>query len=72
MEVAVRDEIQSQAVINTGKIENEGGTIALTAAAGKDIVNSLIVASGELSAPAMEKKKWKNHYLCRRVQCCKR
>ena len=56
MEVAVSDNVKSQLVSNTGKINAAGGKIALTAAAGKNIVNSLITVKGELKAPAVSQK----------------
>ena len=53
MKVAVSDEVTSQLVGNSGAIEADGGTIALTAAAGKEIVNSLVIASGSLQAQSV-------------------
>jgi filamentous hemagglutinin family protein len=53
LEVAVSDKVKSQLVANTGLLQAEGGTIALTAAAGRTIVHSLIDVAGELSAPAV-------------------
>lgn len=53
MEVQVSDAVKSQLVQNAGQINADGGTIALTAAAGKDIVNSLINVQGELNAPTV-------------------
>ena len=55
-ELKVSDEVLSQLVSNTGSIRAEGGTIAITAAAGKEIVNSLITIEGELRAPTIEEK----------------
>ena len=43
----------STAAATKSLIEANGGTIALTAAAGKDIVNSLIVAKGVLKAQSV-------------------
>jgi hypothetical protein len=40
-------------VKNTGTITAEGGTIALTAAAGRQIVDSLVQIEGELTAPTV-------------------
>lgn len=57
--IAVSDDVVSQLVVNTGKIEAEGGKIAITAAAAKEIVNSLIVIEGELKAPTIEEKNGK-------------
>ncbi|MBX9726263.1 MAG: filamentous hemagglutinin N-terminal domain-containing protein, partial [Rickettsiales bacterium] len=53
MEVGVSDAVTSQLVSNSGIIRAEGGTIALTAAAGATMVNNLIHVSGELRAPAV-------------------
>ncbi len=50
MEVAVSDAVTSQLVRNTGTIEADGGQIALTAAAGRNVVNSLIEVQGSLKA----------------------
>ena len=50
MEVAVSDAVTSQLVQNNGVIAADGGKILLTAAAGKDIVNSLIDQNGMLQA----------------------
>ena len=55
-ELKVSDKVLSQLVSNTGSIRAEGGTIAITAAAGKEIVNSLITIEGELRAPTIEEK----------------
>lgn len=55
-ELKVSDEVASQLVSNTGSINAEGGTIAITAAAGKEIVHSLVTIEGELKAPTIEKK----------------
>jgi filamentous hemagglutinin family protein len=56
MEVQVSDKVQQQLLSNSGKLHAEGGTIALTAAAGKTVVNSLVHAAGELKAPAVSKR----------------
>jgi filamentous hemagglutinin family protein len=53
IKLAVSDKVASQVVLNTGKIDAEGGTIALTAAAGREMVNSLIHVEGELHAPSI-------------------
>lgn len=55
----VSDNVQKQLVSNKGKIDAAGGTIALTAAAGRNVVDSLIEVSGELKAPAVAKKNGK-------------
>ena len=54
--IKVSDDVLSQLVTNTGQITAEGGTIAITAAAAKEIVNSLIVIEGELRSPTIEEK----------------
>jgi len=59
MEVAVSDNVKSQLVSNTGLIEADGGTIALTAAAGQNIVNSLISVEGTLRAQSVGQKNGK-------------
>lgn len=56
MEVTVSDKVSSQIVANTGTINAAGGKIALTAAAGKQIVKNIIIADGELNAPAVKQK----------------
>ncbi|MDB5491265.1 MAG: filamentous hemagglutinin N-terminal protein [Micavibrio sp.] len=56
MKVAVSDDVKSQLVSNSGVLESAGGTVALTAAAGGQIVNSLIVAGGEIKAPSVSQK----------------
>ena len=53
MEVAVSDQVKSQLVANNGLIAAEGGKVALTAAAGSNIVNSLITVPGEILTPAV-------------------
>ena len=53
-ELAVSEDVAAQLVANTGKITAEGGTIALTAAAGKGIVNSLIRVEGELTTASVK------------------
>jgi filamentous hemagglutinin family protein len=53
IEVAADDATSTRLVQNTGRISAEGGTIAITAAAGAHMVNSLIRVSGELRAPAV-------------------
>lgn len=59
IEVAVSDVVTSQSIINTGGIYADGGLIALTAAAGKNIVDRLIVVSGELKAPSFKEEQGK-------------
>ncbi|MEM7679826.1 MAG: filamentous hemagglutinin N-terminal domain-containing protein [Pseudomonadota bacterium] len=51
LKVAVEDEnVRSQLVANAGTISAEGGTIAMTAAAAKNTIDSLILAEGTLNA----------------------
>jgi len=50
LEIGVSDDVSKQLVQNTGTIE--AGTVKLTAAAGRKIVNSLIDVEGKISAPA--------------------
>ena len=56
MEVKLSDAVSEQLVKNTGTIRAEGGTIALTAAAGRQLVNSLIEVDGELDAQAISQQ----------------
>ncbi len=56
MEVAVSDNVKSQLVANTGLIQADGGKVALTAAAGQNIVNSLITNNGTLRAQSVAQK----------------
>lgn len=51
LKVAVTDEnVKSQIVGNSGVLSADGGTVAMTAAAAKETVNSLIVAEGLIEA----------------------
>lgn len=59
IEVGADDYTKQRVVENTGKITAEGGTIAMTAAAGAHMVNSLIRVSGELRAPSVGVKNGK-------------
>lgn len=59
MEVSVSDSMSTQLVQNSGTIRTAGGSIALTAADGRNIVDSLIQVDGELSAPSISKRKGK-------------
>ncbi|MBU0859221.1 MAG: filamentous hemagglutinin N-terminal domain-containing protein, partial [Alphaproteobacteria bacterium] len=57
LKVEITDEsVKSQFVGNTGRLGAEGGTVAMTAAAARQTVNSLIVAKGELKAPTISKQ----------------
>jgi filamentous hemagglutinin family protein len=55
-EVAVSDAVSKQLVHNTGRIDAQGGTIAITAATGKNIVDSLIKVEGELNTPTFKQQ----------------
>ncbi len=57
LEVQVSNKVKSQLVANTGVIEAQGGEIALTAAAGRDIVNSVISVGGTLNAQSVGASK---------------
>ena len=57
--VAVKNNVAQQIIKNTGTVNAEGGSIAITAAAGRDIVDSLITIKGELKAPAVMEKDGK-------------
>lgn len=59
MKIAVSDGVKSQIIANTGIIAADGGNIALTAAAGKNIVNNLIAQSGALQARSVGVKNGK-------------
>ncbi len=59
MNVAVSDAVTSQLVSNSGLIQANGGKIALTAAAGNQIVNSLITNSGVIQAESVGQKNGK-------------
>jgi filamentous hemagglutinin family protein len=48
--IAVSENLENQLLINSGKIIADGNQIALTAAAGKQLINSLIINSGALQA----------------------
>tara|TARA_R110000868_G_scaffold262401_1_gene520960 strand:- start:131504 stop:135076 length:3573 start_codon:yes stop_codon:yes gene_type:complete len=56
-QLKVSDAVKSQIVQNTGTLISEGGVIAITAASGKDIVNSLIHIEGEVLAPTITQKE---------------
>ena len=53
LEVKASDVLTSQTVTNTGVINAAGGTIAMTAAAARYTVNSVVKVSGELHAPSV-------------------
>jgi filamentous hemagglutinin family protein len=58
LQVAVSDKVKSQLVANTpsGKITADGGTIQITAAAGREIINSLISVEGVVQAQSVAQK----------------
>ena len=49
-ELKVSDDVASQWIDNAGSLNAEGGVIAITAAAGRDVVRSLVTIKGELKA----------------------
>ncbi|TQE92864.1 MAG: filamentous hemagglutinin N-terminal domain-containing protein, partial [Spiribacter salinus] len=53
VEIGISDEAAEQLIRNTGSISAEGGTIAITAAAARELVDSLIQIEGELKAPTI-------------------
>ena len=56
MEIGVSDAVSTQLVQNSGVINAAGGKVLLTAAAGRQIVNSLIDVEGEIHTPAFAQK----------------
>lgn len=56
IEVAVSETLKKQLIENKGLIEADGGKIILTAAAGKEIVESLINIEGELKSSSIGSK----------------
>ncbi len=56
MGVAVSDDVSKQLVSNSGIVNADGGRIALTAASGKNIIDNLIKADGELSAATVHEQ----------------
>lgn len=59
LEVAVGEEVTHQLAKNTGTINAEGGTIALTAAAGRKLLSSGIEVGGELNAQTVSQQEGK-------------
>jgi filamentous hemagglutinin family protein len=57
LEVGVSEDLKSQLVKNNGLIEVGDGKIILSAAAGKEIVDSLIEVGGDLKANSVAQKK---------------
>ncbi|MDD3029128.1 MAG: GLUG motif-containing protein, partial [Alphaproteobacteria bacterium] len=56
LEVEASAALTEQIVKNEGRLEAEGGTIALTAAAAGEEINSLVEAGGSIKATAVETK----------------
>ena len=57
LKVAVSDAaLEKQLIKNTGKLSAEAGTVILTAAAARDVVDSLIQVDGEILAPVVEQQ----------------
>lgn len=60
LKVKIVDEaITQQLVVNTGTLQAEGGTVAMTAEAARHSIDSLILTEGELLAPTVEKRAGK-------------
>tara|TARA_Y100000780_G_scaffold211112_2_gene209913 strand:- start:100832 stop:104425 length:3594 start_codon:yes stop_codon:yes gene_type:complete len=60
LKVAVKDSaLEKQFVHNTGALEAEGGTVAMTAATARNVFDSLIQVEGELKAPVVEQSAGK-------------
>ncbi|MFM9889677.1 MAG: YDG domain-containing protein [Rickettsiales bacterium] len=59
MEVAVSDAVHQQLVRNTGSLQANGGTVALTAAAGSTLLASTIEARGTVSAQSVSARNGK-------------
>ena len=56
IEVGVGDAVKKQVIQNSGTINAAGGTIQVTAAAGRKVVDSLVTISGQLNAPTAQQK----------------
>ncbi len=56
LKIGVSDQVGQQMVQNLGLIEADGGTVKLTAAAGRSIVNSLIDVEGQIKTPAFKQQ----------------
>ena len=54
MEIKASDAINQQLIQNTGTIDAAGGTVQITAAAGRKVVNSLVNFAGEVDAPTFQ------------------
>ena len=59
LEVKLGDEAQHQLVKNTGTIEAAGGVVRISAAEGKNVVDSLIDIKGEIKTPAVSQHNGK-------------
>jgi filamentous hemagglutinin family protein len=57
LEVALSDAVSTQLVANSGKVDAPGGTISLTAAQGRNVIDSLMPVKGELNAPTVHKRQ---------------
>jgi filamentous hemagglutinin family protein len=55
-ELGVSDKVSEQLVRNTGTLNAPAGVIVISAASGKNIVDSLIQIEGELSAPTVSRQ----------------
>jgi filamentous hemagglutinin family protein len=56
LKIGVSDAVGQQMVQNLGTINADGGTVKLTAAAGRSIVNSLIDVEGQINTPAFKEQ----------------
>lgn len=59
IQLAISDNVHQQLVANNGTVNADGGIITLTAAAGSQIVNSMINVSGELNAATIADQQGK-------------
>ncbi|TAE84361.1 MAG: filamentous hemagglutinin N-terminal domain-containing protein, partial [Alphaproteobacteria bacterium] len=59
VQIAVSDKVKNQLVANSGSISADGGSITMSAAAGKEIVNSLIAQTGALQARSVAQRQGK-------------
>ncbi len=59
LEVAVSDHVSKQLVRNTGVINADGGLVAMTAAAGKNIVDSVVTSQGMIAAKSVAQRSSK-------------
>ncbi|TAE35047.1 MAG: hypothetical protein EAY65_00155, partial [Alphaproteobacteria bacterium] len=57
VQIAVSDKVKNQLVANSGSISADGGSITMSAAAGKEIVNSLIAQTGALQARSVAQRQ---------------